>query len=190
MKNESTNERLKWALKALAAETAQAGPSARVKEALLRRVRATRSPFRRWRWPVAAGMAAAAAFAVWSVSSRGGHVARQVPLIGKASIASTTAPLPAVEVAPAREAAAPAESRQSAVRRARAVEPAAGLEPQPFTPWFFNTGLPLTGAGHVVRVTVSPEVAARFGVYTTGDGVQAQIFLGDDGMTRAIRFVR
>jgi hypothetical protein len=135
-------------------------------------------------------MAAAAAFAVWSVSSRGGHVALPAPLIETAPIASAARPLPAVEAAPMREVAAPAVSRQSAVRRVHAVEPAVGLELQPFTPWFFNTGLPLTGAGHVVRVKLSPEVAARFGVYTTGDGVQAQIFLSDDGLARAIRFVR
>ena len=67
----------------------------------------------------------------------------------------------------------------AATRRMRAV-----------TPWYFYAGLPLTGSGQVVRVEVSSATAAQFGVFAGPGLVPAQVFIGDDGLARAIRFVR
>lgn len=56
------------------------------------------------------------------------------------------------------------------------------------TPWYFSAGVPPVERGHLIRVEVPPEAAARFGLAAAGP-VQADVIIGDDGLTRAIRFV-
>jgi hypothetical protein len=58
------------------------------------------------------------------------------------------------------------------------------------TPWYFYTGVPQAERGQVVRIRVSATTAAQFGIYRGTDDVPAQVFIGDDGVARAIRFVR
>jgi hypothetical protein len=64
---------------------------------------------------------------------------------------------------------------------------------EPLSPWYYNAALPAAGAGHVVRVEVSRQAARSFGLVAPAEGpamVKADVWIGDDGMTRAIRFVR
>jgi hypothetical protein len=57
------------------------------------------------------------------------------------------------------------------------------------TPWYFNVGVPPVENGQLIRMDVPPETAARFGVVAAGP-VEADLIIGDDGLTRAIRFVQ
>jgi len=57
------------------------------------------------------------------------------------------------------------------------------------TPWYFNVGVPPVENGQLIRMEVPPETAARFGVVVAGP-VEADLIIGDDGLTRAIRFVQ
>lgn len=63
-----------------------------------------------------------------------------------------------------------------------------------YTPWFVQRGGIGPVRGQVVRMRVSRGTAAAFGVrgvgYSTGAAVEADVFIGDDGIMRAIRFVR
>lgn len=56
------------------------------------------------------------------------------------------------------------------------------------TPWYFNQGLPAPVKAQVVEIEVSPSVAARLGV-ASRTAVKAELLIGDDGLTRAIRLV-
>jgi hypothetical protein len=57
------------------------------------------------------------------------------------------------------------------------------------TPWYFSAGVPPVESGQLIRMEVPPETAARFGLLVHGP-VQADLIIGDDGLTRAIRFVQ
>ncbi len=57
------------------------------------------------------------------------------------------------------------------------------------TPWYFNVGVPPVQNGQLIRMELPPETAARFGVLAAGP-VEADLIIGDDGLTRAIRFVQ
>lgn len=57
------------------------------------------------------------------------------------------------------------------------------------TPWFFSAGVPAVESGFLVSMDVPAETAARFGLAARGP-VQADLIIGDDGLTRAIRFVQ
>ena len=62
-----------------------------------------------------------------------------------------------------------------------------------FTPWYYNQGLPPARQGGIVRVKVSKSLAGSFGVpvpVTSAPDLTADLFIGEDGMTRAIRFVQ
>lgn len=63
-----------------------------------------------------------------------------------------------------------------------------------YTPWFVQRWSPAPVRGQVVRMRVSRGTAAAFGVrrasYRQEDAVEADVFIGDDGIMRAIRFVR
>jgi hypothetical protein len=56
------------------------------------------------------------------------------------------------------------------------------------TPWYYSGGVPPAERGYLIRMEVPPEAAARFGLAAAGP-VQADVIIGDDGLTRAIRFV-
>lgn len=61
------------------------------------------------------------------------------------------------------------------------------------TPWYVDGTLPAAESGNVVRMQVSRTAAAAYGAPLPDSqdaSLQAELFIGDDGMARAIRFVR
>lgn len=61
------------------------------------------------------------------------------------------------------------------------------------TPWYVDGTLPAAESGNVVRMQLSRSEAAAYGAEVPGTEettVQAEMFVGDDGLARAIRFVR
>jgi len=189
------NRNLREALLALADETREAQASPRVRLALKDELRSRRRrrALSTW-WPAFAAAAACLVLGIaigrhWTRSAEPApQLAQQLP-----TVALPAAPAPLESAAPA----APGQDRvlplaQPASRRltpAPAV-PEGPKADRPLTPWFFYTGLPLDGPGRIVRVQVSAASAAQFGVYSATDRLPAQLFLGDDGLPRAIRFVR
>lgn len=57
------------------------------------------------------------------------------------------------------------------------------------TQWYYSAGVPPVENGLLIRMEVPAATAARFGVLAPGP-VQADLIIGDDGLTRAIRFVQ
>lgn len=74
---------------------------------------------------------------------------------------------------------------------ARFQQTPAAAQPQvrAVTPWYFSAGVPPVESGQLIRMEIPPETAARFGILVQGP-VQADLIVGDDGLTRAIRFVQ
>jgi hypothetical protein len=191
----SNQENLRGALRLLAEETQGMEASSRVREALQRELRGRRrkSFWRAW-WPMAAVAAACLVVGVWLGTARqqAGRVALAPPVVAETRIVEP-------EVTPAVvEPPQPAAVVQPAVRRATYTAPAAprvagetgSRIERPVSPWYFYTGLPAPAQGQVVRVMVSAQTASQYGVVAMGTSVPAQIFIGDDGLARAIRFVR
>ncbi|MGJ5814715.1 hypothetical protein [Paludibaculum fermentans] len=193
------NDNLQTALKALAGETSGAQASARVHNALRAELhaRARRRLLATW-WPAAA--AAALILGIWLGMPR--KAAQPQP-----PVVAITEPEPAPSRAPAigtdreisQPAPIPAVTRTTAAyARPPRVRPApepAEEQPisgsvRPLTPWYFYTGLPVSTRGQVVRIRVSNDTAAQFGIVAESNAVPAQVFIGDDGVARAIRFIR
>ncbi len=182
------NSQLNNALRALAAESAGAGAPERLRGKLQAELRA-RARKRRLAalWPVGLAVAAALVIGVWIGRS---HPATPASDLQTAAITQPQ-PLPATaaetvsETAPDLPAPLPATTP-----RARLVRSAPARTAPPATPWFFYNAAPLAEKGHVVPITVPAATAAQFGVFRGTDTVPAQLFIGDDGMVRAIRFVR
>lgn len=193
------NENLHSALKALAAETSGAQASAHVRHALRAelRARARRRRLSTW-WPVAA--AAALIIGVWlgmprkAVQPQHPTVAvvepeparPSTPEVGTDREISQPAPTPAITRA---AASFPRPSRVRPSPERSEEQPVTGTV-HPLTPWYFYTGLPVSTRGQVVRIRVSNETAAQFGIIAESNAVPAQVFIGDDGVARAIRFIR
>ncbi len=193
------NDNLQSALKALAGETSGAQASARVRDALRGELhaRARRRRLSTW-WPAAA--AAALIIGIWlgmprkAVQPQPPIVAvtdpepapPRIPEVGTDREISQPAPTPAVTRTTA------AYARPPRVRQApepAEEQPVSGTV-RPLTPWYFYTGLPVSTRGQVVRIRVSNETAAQFGIVAESNAVPAQVFIGDDGVARAIRFIR
>jgi hypothetical protein len=70
--------------------------------------------------------------------------------------------------------------------------PPAAAPAEQTTPWFYSTGMPDPDAASMLRVELPPRAASEFGVVVSpaARSVKADIVVGDDGLTRAIRFVR
>lgn len=173
---------LETALRHLAGETADARPPARIEAELKAQVRRHRPARIQW-WALAATAAAVCVAGFWTMRD-GGKRAEPAPIAVAAAEPAEAVPAPAIaeEAAPVARPAvmrtqAPS-SRGSGVREASAL-----------TPWFFSDGLPMPARGQVVSIRVSAATAGRFGVVADGP-VPAQLLIGDDGLTRAIRFVR
>ncbi|MBI5086606.1 MAG: hypothetical protein HZB13_18675 [Acidobacteria bacterium] len=179
MSGESSN--LRNALRALAAEDRHARAAESVRAALREEltIRRRRRKAAIW-WPAAA--AACLAVGVWL-----GLPKQETQIAARPAVESVRGL--DVQPSPAEAVPPPARTltRLASAGGARPAEPA-GV--RPVSPWYFYTGLPLPGPGQVLPVEVSADLAARFGVYTAGQSVRAQIFIGDDGLARAIRFVR
>jgi len=193
----SGNDNLHDALRALAEETSSASAPDQVRANLRAelRARARRKRISTW-WPAAA--AAALILGIWL-----GMPSQQSPSGASNQVAEvqpTPPPIALPEPKPVTEEATPRDTtplvfRESAAApspatRARLVTASSAADRKPVTPWFFYAGLPATERGQVVGIQVNRETAAQFGVYTASATVPAQVFIGDDGLTRAIRFVR
>ena len=193
MSKERMDENLSRALQALAEETNQGGARDEVKAALLAEVRGRRGKHRQWWW-----QSAAAAVLLIGLGYGAARWSYSEPA-PKDILAVAPAPHPVEERAPARvldPVSASPETRATvaAVRRARPAPKSperwsdAG-QTKPVTPWYFNEGLPLAERGQVIRLEVPAATAAQFGVLARGP-VKADLFIADDGLTRAIRFVQ
>ena len=171
------------ALRSLAGETQEAMPPPRIERELRGQMRRKRISSYPW-WLAAAAAVAVVGF--WAVNRKAQPVAEmpvQVPQV--------------VQMQPAEPAALPAEVDEAvpvarpAVARA-SQRPVSGgdiRELSPLTPWYYSEGLPVPAGGQVVLIRVNPATARRFGVISDGP-VPAQLLIGDDGLTRAIRFVQ
>lgn len=119
-------------------------------------------------------------------------------------VAAQPAPAPAVEPVPAKtvEATArPARTRRGtmptgspvAVSAKRSASAPAGdwrKGEMVLSPWYFNTALPPAARSVLVRSEVDARTALRFGVVPAGDTAPVEILFGEDGLPRAMRFVR
>lgn len=193
----SQNENLQNAIRALADETRGAHASDRVRDALRveLRNRTRRRRYAAW-WPAAA--AAALLIGIWLGIPRKSDLP-QVPNVAVAQPSLTQAPqLPQpAEVGTDREISQPqplptvTRSATPRVQPAAVTPQSAATESgiQAITPWYFYTGLPVSTRGQVVRIRVSNQTAAQFGILAASDAVPAQVFIGDDGVARAIRFI-
>jgi hypothetical protein len=181
---------MKETLSALAAESAGLEASPRVRRELLAELsnRRVRSGWRRtakWGfWPAVAAACLVAGFWIGTDRDDGikpSTVVQTQPAISPAEVPVEPATEPVVESAPS-----PARGfRNTPVRSAQN-----GYEYAAVSPWYFHSGLPSPATARVVRTEVSQATAEQFGVYADGPQVAAEILVGDDGLARAIRFLR
>ncbi|MBA3974137.1 MAG: hypothetical protein C0504_07975 [Candidatus Solibacter sp.] len=188
MNGDERMKTLETALRRLADETAAAQPPARIETALSAAVRRRRMARYPW-WTAAAAALAMAGF--WAATRQMGPA---VGLEQAAAPAAVRAQLAGPAEAPAEAMDQPAEAlpvAKPAVVRSKASSGRGELsgELSPLTPWYFSGGLPQPARGQIVFIRVNPQTALRFGVVSEGQ-VPAQLLIGDDGLTRAIRFVR
>lgn len=193
----SNQENLREALRVIAEETQGLEASPRVAMALRKELKARRrsSLWRAW-WPMAAVAAACLVVGIWLGTARQDTQVATAPreeLQARFEPAPVAAePTPVVveppQQAPVRQAVR--RAAWNAPARPPAARETGGRIERPVTPWYFYTGLPAPAQGQVVRVMVSAQTAAQYGVPSGGGSVPAQVFIGDDGLARAIRFVR
>lgn len=179
---------LQRALRRLAAESSQWEASPKVEQALLaelarRRRKAVWTAWLRWTPAMAA---ACLAVGIW-LGSR--NQAQPAPGLQQQAYVEPPAAAPDAQptAEPAVEPVAAAPEASSGA--GRAVRPQVS-EYQAITPWYFYAGLPAPATARVVRMDVNAATAAKFGVYTARNTAEAEILIGDDGLARAIRFLR
>lgn len=196
-------ESLRRALAEFAVETGSGVASDGVRQTLRRKVRARAR--RRW---ILASLATAAALAaiVFGVSTRWARPvappsSRTIAREGRAP-GSSAAPAPAQDLAAGVRPASAAipTVAASAPRRVRPRRAPASREPAAIgdwrkgeivlSPWYYNTALPPTARSVLVRSEVDARTAMRFGVLSVGDTAPVEILFGEDGLPRAMRFVR
>ena len=176
------NENLRNALRTLSMETRDVCTAPRVKSNLLLEIRKQQrnALVRKW-WPAVA--VAALVMGVWLGLPKAAVPVAPTRIDSPAEVVSTPAPtLPLVVEAPAAVPARP-------VRTATYSAPQPAKQLNPLTPWYIHPGIPEARQGHMVYMDVGPETARLFGLTTTGP-LKAEVFLGDDGLARAIRLVR
>jgi len=156
---------LKPLFSALADESRAAGTPERVHAELISELAARRRRRWLWRWAPLAAVAAALVVAV---------VLWRCPELP---------PPPAVAFAPPPAPPLEAEDRVVTPPPVRPVRRAAPR-------CFVYSGLPPQVQGQLVNLEVSNATAASFGVITARQRVSAQVFIGYDGMARAICFTR
>jgi len=176
------NDSLRSTLRALSSETrnAEAGPL--VKSRLLSELRKRRRKtlVLKW-WPAVA--VAAMVVGVWLGLPRAG--APSAPQITKVPTEVVQTPVQSVPVVLEAPPAVPAQT----VRAATYAAPQVAKQLSPLTPWYIHPGIPEARQGHMVYMDVGPETARLFGLASSGS-MKAEVFLGDDGLARAIRLVR
>jgi hypothetical protein len=112
---------------------------------------------------------------------------------GEKPVRSAVIRPPAPVEVPFAAAPLPTQLEPPRARPAALTPMPAAPEFEPLSPWYYNTSLPEARLGHIVRVEVSRQAARQFGLMLPGSGpemVKADVWIGDDGITRAIRFVR
>jgi hypothetical protein len=215
----NSEESLRRALAEFAVQTASGGASDSVRHAIQRQVRARmyrRCAF----GGLAAALATAAALSIilFGVATRPARLVlpSQPPklvLEGHTPANSTEpAPVAVIATAPKQE---PARGSAAGVRPDRVGTPSAALAGQPppspkrprgsrkrevtgdwrkgeieLSPWYYNTALPPTARSVLVRSEVDARTAMRFGVLSAGDTAPVEVLFGEDGLPRAMRFVR
>lgn len=171
------------ALRDLADQTEGARPPDRIERELkahLRRKQMAKFPW----WLAAAAALALAGF--WAATRQGGQV------VERAGVVPAAVQQPVLEPTQVADEAVDAIplAKPVAVRVARKSRPnELSREISPLTPWYYSEGLPAPAQGQIVFIRVNPQTARRFGVVSDGP-VPAQLLIGDDGLTRAIRFVQ
>lgn len=171
------------ALRDLADQTEGALPPDRIGRKLKERLRRKRMAKYPW-WLAAAATLVLIGF--WAANRPGTQVVEHVAVATPVIQTTAAEPVPAVdEAVEAIPVAKPAVVRAS--RKSRPNELAGQLSP--LTPWYYSEGLPAPARGQIVFIRVNPQTARRFGVVSDSP-VPAQLLIGDDGLTRAIRFVR
>ena len=176
------NDNLRNALRALLAETRDASAAPRVKSGLLIEIRRRHRKALALKWWPAVAMAALV-LGVWLGLPKGGAPVAPGGISIPTKVVQTPPPAPPVMVE--ETAVAPART----VRTATYAVPVAPKQLSPLTPWYIHPGIPQARQGHMVYMKVGPETARLFGLTSTGP-LQAEVFLGDDGLARAIRLVR
>ena len=74
-----------------------------------------------------------------------------------------------------------------------AIAPLGENDADAVTPWYFDETMPAAESGSVVRMEVSRAAALEYGAplpASPAQTVEAEFFIGDDGLTRAIRFMQ
>ncbi len=187
-------ESLRRALAEFADEIGLGLASERVRQRLRREVRAR--AYRRW---AIAGLAAAAALSaiVFGITTRSGLfvVSPRPQPVAQKSTAPVAVPLAAPDLEAAAEATAavvppPMTSRRSKGRHLPAATGDWRRGDAVLTPWYFNTALPPSARSVMVRSEVDARTAMRFGVVPAGSTAPVEILFGEDGLPRAMRFVR
>lgn len=176
------NENLRNALRALSMETRGAHAAPRVKSNLINEIRRRqrKTLALKW-WPAVA--VAALAMGVWLGIPKPGTPAAPA----KTEIPTQVVELPVV--APPVMAQSPAALPVRTTRSATYTASRPPNQLSPLTPWYIHPGIPEARQGHMVYMDVGPETARLFGLASTGP-MKAEVFLGDDGLARAIRLVR
>lgn len=204
-------ESLRQALAEFADDTGLGTASERVRQTLRREVRARA----RRRWTLI-GLASAAALAavLFGITLRSGSLTPQPPAQtnahqGGGAIAVTEpAPESVAAVNPDQESKSGVRPATAKFRTGRspgslvkdASRGKARRKPDPaaewrkgdviLSPWYFNTALPPAARSVLVRSEVDARTAMRFGVVSAGDTAPVEILFGEDGLPRAMRFVR
>lgn len=190
MNTNRMDENLSRALRTLGDDTRHASASPSVRRALLCELRPARRHLHlSWMHAAAAAVllvGLGAGIAYWSRGT-GAPVPVELATVTPAGPEPVAAAAP-VEIAPETPLARPALRRSTAARNAPKRWSDAG-ELKPITPWYYNSALPAVSQGQVIQLDVPAATAARFGVRAQGP-VKAELFIADDGLTRAIRFVQ
>ncbi len=173
-----SEDRVLQALRALAESDGGREAPPAVEACLLREFRGRRASHR-WRW---AGIAAAAAGAVLAVSLSMSHVAKPVVSV---AVPVTALPRPAAPVVAAAGPAARKVVRKMARPQAREV----------VTEFFpLMDPAPPFERGQMLRVQLPAAAMRTVGLPVRDDHltdpIQADVLVGEEGMPRAIRFVR
>ena len=196
-------EGLRRALAEFAVETGSGVASDRVLLALRREVRAR--AYRRWAFMSLAAAAVLAAI-VFGASTRRAQpvaptpyssIAREGPAPGTSTAVQPSKVLearnrPASAVAPPMAARAPRRPRPALASGGRELDAPGDWRKGEIvlSPWYYNTALPPTARSVLVRSEVDARTAMRFGVLPAGDTAPVEILFGEDGLPRAMRFVR
>ncbi len=180
MMDDKRSNSLQTTLRLLAEETAEARPPAKIERELKARLRRTRMARYPWWIAAAAGVALVGFWTLREESPR--QIGQPTTIVVEQQPVQMP---PVVGAEPDVPAARPAALRASRSSRPNELK----SDVSPLTSWFYSDGLPRPARGQIVLIRVSPATASRFGILSD-QPVPAQLLIGDDGLTRAIRLVQ